>query len=292
MTKQKSKIVSKYPIKRRTTFKQHKKHYAKVYAPYLPAVIGLIVGVSLLLPGNLPNIKSVLSYGTSVSENSLLSETNKKREAEDLNDLKTNAQLDSAAQAKANDMAARDYWSHNTPDGKKPWYFISRSGYKYSEASENLAYGFTSSKDTINGWMNSVSHRKAMLNTDYSEVGFGVANSGNYQGQGPETIVVAMYAKPQDPSIRAVGTVLADSSGHGISLGQLFTSGRLAWLNILLGIAIGIAATYLATKHSLKLRRKIKHGESYLIKNPAFDATVLSLIVLMIALSKTVGFIH
>jgi len=37
--------------------------------------------------------------------------------------------LDSAAQAKANDMAARSYWSHNTPDGQTPWTFMTAAGY-------------------------------------------------------------------------------------------------------------------------------------------------------------------
>lgn len=292
MSKQKNKIISKYPAKRRTTFKRHKKHYMKVYAPYLPAFIGLIVGIGLLLPAKLPSVKSVLGYGTSVSTDGLLKETNKSREGDGDKNLVLNGSLSSAAQAKADDMARRDYWSHNTPDGKQPWYFINQAGYKYSEASENLAYGFTSSKDTIIGWMNSPEHRKAMLNKDYVDVGFGIANSTDYQDQGPETIVVAMYAKPQKASLAGTASVLGDSSSRSISNGQIITKGGLAWLNIILGIGIGLIAMYLVTKHSVRLRRKFKHGERYILKNPALDATMISLLVLLFALSKTVGFIH
>jgi hypothetical protein len=41
--------------------------------------------------------------------------------------------------------------------------------------------------------MNSPGHRANILKAGYKDVGFGIANSPNYQGTGEETIVVAMY---------------------------------------------------------------------------------------------------
>lgn len=94
-------------------------------------------------------------------------------------------------------MATRDYWSHNTPDGASPWTFVVNAGYNYQTAGENLAYGFDSSDSTITAWMNSAEHRANILNSSYNDVGFGIANSANYQGTGPQTIVVAMYGSQQ-----------------------------------------------------------------------------------------------
>ncbi|QQS18450.1 CAP domain-containing protein [Candidatus Saccharibacteria bacterium] len=131
-----------------------------------------------------------------MSSSSLLSGTNSQRAASSLGALALNGVLGQAAQNKANDMVARDYWSHNTPDGQTPWTFITAVGYGYQAAGENLAYGFATASDTITGWMNSPGHRANILNTSFSEVGFGVANSANYQGGGPQTVVVAMYALP------------------------------------------------------------------------------------------------
>ncbi|MEZ4156997.1 MAG: hypothetical protein R3B52_03500 [Candidatus Paceibacterota bacterium] len=37
-----------------------------------------------------------------------------------------NETLVAAAQLKANDMAARGYFAHNTPEGFEPWYFSNR----------------------------------------------------------------------------------------------------------------------------------------------------------------------
>jgi hypothetical protein len=126
----------------------------------------------------------------------LLDGTNSQRINNGISALALNGVLDNAAQAKANDMAARDYWSHNTPDGQTPWTFMTAAGYSYQLAGENLAYGFATSSDTITGWMNSPGHRANILNGGYTEVGFGIVDIPNYQGTGPETLVVAFYAAP------------------------------------------------------------------------------------------------
>ena len=140
--------------------------------------------------------QNVLSYATNMSVSGLLQETNEERVAGGLVSLTLNAKLNSAAQAKANDMAARDYWSHNTPEGNTPWTFIDAAGYDYQSAGENLAYGFDSSTEAVIGWMNSPGHKANVMNTGYTEVGFGIADATGYQGTGPQTIVVAMYGKP------------------------------------------------------------------------------------------------
>lgn len=140
--------------------------------------------------------QNVLSYATNMSVSGLLQETNEERVAGGLGSLALNAQLNQAAQAKANDMAARDYWSHNTPEGNPPWVFIANAGYDYNTAGENLAYGFDSSTEAVIGWMNSPGHKANIMNTGYADVGFGIANAASYQGTGEQTIVVAMYGSP------------------------------------------------------------------------------------------------
>lgn len=159
--------------------------------------MALIVGAGLLMSSLWGNVhKNVLGYATDMSISTLLSDTNTQRQSNSLAGLSLNEQLDQAAQAKANDMATRDYWSHNTPDGATPWTFIINAGYQYQTAGENLAYGFDTSDATVTAWMNSPEHRDNILNNTYTDVGFGVANAANYQGTGPETVVVAMYASP------------------------------------------------------------------------------------------------
>lgn len=171
------------------------KHYAKTYWPYLPMLLVVVFGFVLnsLWSGG----SGVLSYATAVDQTSLLQETNIQRSQNGRSALALNGLLQQAAQDKANDMAARNYWSHATPEGKQPWQFIAAAGYSYTTAGENLAYGFDSSSAAISGWLNSPSHRDNLLSGNFNEVGFGVANNANYQGDGEQTIIVAMYAAPK-----------------------------------------------------------------------------------------------
>lgn len=185
----------------------------KVYHPFMPLLL-MITGALLVFSaisggkpakptasrGARPVNSPVLAYATSTSSQGLLNYTNQRRTAANLGILTANTKLTQAAQNKANDMATRNYWSHNTPDGSPPWTFITNAGYSYDKAGENLACGFDESSDVITGWYNSQSHRENLLHPDYTEVGFGIANAEGYNcGNIPatqQTIVVAMYGKP------------------------------------------------------------------------------------------------
>lgn len=189
--------------------KKHSQQFLKVYWPYLPLLaltfFGMFFGVGV--PGKAPVFSNsgVLAYATEMSTSGLLSATNSQRAANgNIAALSINSKLNAAAQAKANDMVARNYWSHNTPDGKEPWTFIDATGYSYQKAGENLAYGFATSSDTVTGWMNSPSHRANMLDTAFREVGFGFANSNDFVSSGQETVVVAMYGNPVSPTTVSV----------------------------------------------------------------------------------------
>jgi hypothetical protein len=130
-----------------------------------------------------------------MSSSGLLTYTNQNRANYGATGLTINAKLAAAAQAKANDMASRNYWSHNTPEGNPPWIFVDAQGYDYQKIGENLAAGFSSESATITGWMNSAAHKANMIDTAFIEVGFGYANNADYTaaGGGPMTIVVAFY---------------------------------------------------------------------------------------------------
>ncbi|MDQ3094229.1 MAG: CAP domain-containing protein [bacterium] len=199
MTKQKKSVTRAYNSKAHPKRQNQSQKFHKVYWPFIPSL--LMIAISGLMIFNTPVQQaaqnSVLAYATEMSRSGLLSGHNSERTSRGLGSLAINSKLNNAAQAKAEDMKERDYWSHNTPDGKEPWYFISQAEYAYNKAGENLAYGFATSSATITGWMNSAGHRANVLNTDYTEVGFGFVDAPNFVGTGNETIVVAMYGQPR-----------------------------------------------------------------------------------------------
>jgi len=201
-----AKIKNRNSVSHHTKPRGVNKHsFQKVYWPYIPII--LIIGVLLSIGSQSGSLAAyvkhpggrVLAYATSMTISGLLSDTNSQRLANGVPALKLNSKLDAAAQANADDMAARDYWSHYTPEGNPPWVWVNNQGYAYQALAQNLATGFSDEQSTIDGWMASPPHRENLLNATYSEVGFGYANSPNYTsaGGGPMTIVVAFYGKPQ-----------------------------------------------------------------------------------------------
>jgi len=80
------------------------------------------------------------------------------------------------AAVKGKDMIERDYFAHDTPEGKRPWQWIDRSEYDYVYAGENLAMDFTSAEAVHEAFMKSPSHRRNILNPKYKDVGISVLN--------------------------------------------------------------------------------------------------------------------
>jgi uncharacterized protein YkwD len=308
MAASKTRLNSVHHRKRYGHHQKRSKPFLKTYLPYLPLMVIIITFVTISLRG-LPKSGSssnVLAYATSVESGSLLQATNTERANQGQKPLKLNPQLNAAAQAKANDMARRNYWSHVTPDGKQPWSFLDAAGYSYRKAGENLAYGFATSQETIAGWMNSPTHKANLLDASFEEVGFGFANSDNYQNTGPETIVVAMYGKNQlaaaaagDTQTTATGgqLVRGDSTNfsnvhtYRIARIQVITNGQAPWILGILIIAAAVAIGYLAAKHTVKLHRMVKRGEKFAITHPLLDVTVVAFIALCIFVSHTEGYI-
>ena len=134
------------------------------------------------------------SYIATLLPNVLVDLTNEQRETEKIGDLKFNAILAKAAELKAEDMAAKGYFSHNSPDGKTPWYWLKQVGYVYSYAGENLAVNFFDSQDVVDAWMKSPTHRANLLNEHFTEIGIATAK-GTYEGR-DGIFVVQFFGRP------------------------------------------------------------------------------------------------
>ena len=131
--------------------------------------------------------------------------TNADRSTEGLGALTEDPQLATAAQAKADDMAAKGYFSHVSPDGKTPWYWLDSVKYPYTYAGENLAVDFTDSKDVETAWMNSPMHRANILKAQYTRIGVGIAQ-GMYQGKETTFVVQFFATRSEDGAAPATAT--------------------------------------------------------------------------------------
>ncbi len=121
--------------------------------------------------------------------------TNKDRADNGVPALAEDTHLSQAAQMKADDMAAKGYFSHVDPEGRQPWYWFDKAGYDYTYAGENLAVNFTDSEDVEEAWMKSPAHHANIVKAQYTRIGIGVAQ-GTYQGK-DTTFVVQFFATPR-----------------------------------------------------------------------------------------------
>lgn len=274
---------------RKRTGQHHRKnpHYTKPYWPYLPIFAVLLAGIvwsqHISQRGH-----DVLGYATDIQAARLLEDTNAARQKAGETALQLNTQLSSAAQAKASDMATKNYWSHVAPDGTQPWQFITGSGYSYNVAGENLAYGFADSDQVVTAWMQSPEHRRNILDTNYRDVGFASINIPNYQGHGAQTLVVALYGAPGTTAVRVAP--LERTAATPVSRVALMQPSA-SWLTLLLAALTGSVLTLFLVRHTLAWHRVLVRGEQFVLKHPLLDTAFIGLAVVGIVLSRAAGII-
>lgn len=111
--------------------------------------------------------------------NSVVHLTNVARASKGCRPLKQNSRLELAAQRHANDMARKNYFSHNSKDGTPWWKVIMRAGYK-DPGGQNIARGFSSTRPLVKAWLNSPLHRKNIMNCKFRTIGIGFNGDGDY----------------------------------------------------------------------------------------------------------------
>ncbi|TSC59518.1 MAG: spore coat assembly protein SafA [Parcubacteria group bacterium LiPW_15] len=158
-------------------------------------LLGVLAAFLLLAPATIrENQLAQLLGGPTFAKTDVIRLVNSARVNAGLPSLKENEVLDIAAAAKAEDMASKEYFSHNSPDGKTPWDFIKGAGYKYTAAGENLAMDFTTAEAAENALMASPTHRANILNPLYTEIGVSVVR-GTFESR-PAIYLVQHFGKP------------------------------------------------------------------------------------------------
>lgn len=112
-------------------------------------------------------------------EMKMLDLVNQERTKRGLKPVKWDPELVPVARAHSQDMFARGYFSHYSPEGKDPFDRMKKAGIKYFSAGENLALGPTL-KICHEGLMNSPGHRANILNPSYGRLGIGILDGGAY----------------------------------------------------------------------------------------------------------------
>jgi uncharacterized protein YkwD len=153
--------------------------------------------------------------------------TNEVRAKSALAPLQGEARLTDAARAFASHLASTGRLEHDA-DGTTPPERVKKRGYAYCIVAENLGMEFSSggftaerlSRNFVDGWMDSPTHRGNIVQPDVTQIGVGVSRS-----RAGEYYAVQVFARPMAQMTRfrianrANATVRYEYRGRGVTLG-------------------------------------------------------------------------
>ena len=126
---------------------------------------------------NKEDVKSDTNAGTATSiEMEVARLVNIERQKEGLAPLTFSEELSKVARVKSQDMANKNYFSHNSPTYGDPFAMMRSFGIQYKTAGENIAKGYSGAESVVRGWMNSSGHRANILNSSFGKIGVGYVN--------------------------------------------------------------------------------------------------------------------
>lgn len=146
--------------------------------------VGAIIFLCLILTLSFLTTTKETNAASGIDLQEIITLTNNERADRDLHRLSTSSTLFIAAQKRADDMANREYFSHETPDGDPFWKTLEDVAYEYQYAGENLAVHFYTPEQLVSAWMRSPGHKANILNPNFEEIGVGIASGmrNGYKG--------------------------------------------------------------------------------------------------------------
>ncbi len=120
----------------------------------------------------------VTASATAPFQQQVLALINQNRRRGGCGRLTLDRRLIRAAFDHARDMAHRDYFAHESPNGNGPGDRVTDAGFRWSRYGENIARGPSSAYEVVNGWMHSPGHRQNIMDCRFREMGIGLAFGG------------------------------------------------------------------------------------------------------------------
>jgi Cysteine-rich secretory protein family len=135
------------------------------------------------------------------TEVAIIAMTNAFRAENQLQSVRTNKVLATAAKAYAEYLARTGKFAHEA-DGRQPAERAKAAGYSYCIVAENLAMNLDSrgfetralATGAVDGWKGSPPHRAAMLEPHVTEIGVGIAKATD---KDPKFISVQLFGRPE-----------------------------------------------------------------------------------------------
>lgn len=104
---------------------------------------------------------------------------NIERQKAGLSALTFDQSVSNVARTKSKDMAANNYFAHQSPTYGSAGDMLTKFGIKWSAWGENIASGQRTPEAVVTAWMNSAGHRANILSSNFSKIGVGYAVNSN-----------------------------------------------------------------------------------------------------------------
>ncbi len=131
-------------------------------APETPASTSATCGIADFAASALTRINAVRAAGANCGANGVFPPVPA---------LAWNAPLSSAASAHSADMAALNYFSHTSADGRTLGSRVTAAGYSWSRLGENIAAGYAGIDSVMSGWVASDGHCANLMSANFTQVG-------------------------------------------------------------------------------------------------------------------------
>ncbi len=178
--------------------KGRKRSYGRgvlITAVLVSFLVGVFIGLRPMTPGN--DIRIVPRLGSSstapigettgtvsltAEEQEMLDLVNEERTRESLAPVTWCPALARSATDHSQDMALKNYFEHESLDGREVADRAKSQGYDFQTVGENIAVGQRDVAEVMQGWMKSPGHRENILRPQFTHLGSGVA-TGDFKGQ-------------------------------------------------------------------------------------------------------------
>jgi uncharacterized protein YkwD len=131
---------------------------------------------------------------SNITSDSIIKAMNEHRARHQLEPLRPEVRLTSAAEDRMRDMEDLGYWAHESPDGRSPFFWVRYRSYRFTMVGENLARGYETASILVDSWMDSPGHRDNILAVQYRDVGIAIIDGGT-TGRYPGRSVVVLFGR-------------------------------------------------------------------------------------------------
>jgi len=206
----------------------------------IPAAIGFIdetgqTGLELWHAKIVSSRAAVKAGDEALLEWEVIIAINEERATEGVSPLVQNSLLTNAARGHSADMANNNFFSHTGSDGSNAGDRIIRTGYDWITYGENIAAGYGTAGEVVNGWMNSPGHRANILNPDFREIGVGYAyNASSIYGTYWTADFGTSWSSPLPGPTPVSGTNYANLAGNplGVNPGESISLGYTCYASM------------------------------------------------------------